>query len=440
MPDWLAQTTGMSQGSAQLLAVVLALLIIAVLIAVCIPLLKRFARTSYKGSRSRQPRLAIMDAADIDARRRLLLVRRDNVEHLIMIGGANDIIVEQGIIRGMPVAVPTHGQMFTGNGQVGTTQATPEQTPPSEEPTAHLNWGEAESFAAAEIKTAISNRNDTKKQPEVKAPIRPAMTAPAQTPAAKATITEKVAAVPQAAPASRTTPAAHMTPARLIRPAASVSATAQAGRPAALQTPTIGGARGVQKVEARPIAARSLSPSQAKPALKQAEPIASVPERVLEKPAPGPEAPGTEAPAASRQLPKSAMKPPLKRPAANAANAFMRPRVTETLAKVQKEKNAIPKPEATTEKSVVKAEKSVPKPEDTKASSKTSDRKSAKREKAPEAARPVKQEEKAEKPEVSKAAPKKAESTTPRESPGEALDGIAKEMADLLDDIETNTK
>ncbi len=98
MPDWLAQTTGMTQGSALVLTVILALLFVIVLAVVLIPQLKRFARTSYKGSRSRQPRLAIMDATDLDARRRLLLVRRDNVEHLIMIGGANDVVVEQGII------------------------------------------------------------------------------------------------------------------------------------------------------------------------------------------------------------------------------------------------------------------------------------------------------------------------------------------------------
>jgi len=50
-----------------------------------------------RGGRNRQPRLQVLDAAAVDARRRLVLVRRDNVEHLIMIGGPTDIVVESGI-------------------------------------------------------------------------------------------------------------------------------------------------------------------------------------------------------------------------------------------------------------------------------------------------------------------------------------------------------
>ena len=45
------------------------------------------------------PRLAIIDAAVIDGRRRLVLVRRDNIEHLVMIGGPTDIVVESNIVR-----------------------------------------------------------------------------------------------------------------------------------------------------------------------------------------------------------------------------------------------------------------------------------------------------------------------------------------------------
>ncbi|WP_310619214.1 flagellar biosynthetic protein FliO [Flexibacterium corallicola] len=74
------------------------------LAAITVPLLRRLARTTYRGSRNRQPRIAIMDAADVDNRRRLLLIRRDNVEHLILVGGHNDVVVEQNIIRGVPVS------------------------------------------------------------------------------------------------------------------------------------------------------------------------------------------------------------------------------------------------------------------------------------------------------------------------------------------------
>ncbi|MCF6368449.1 flagellar biosynthetic protein FliO [Rhizobium halophilum] len=50
-----------------------------------------------RGGRNRQPRLQVLDAAAVDTRRRLVLVRRDDVEHLIMIGGPTDIVIEAGI-------------------------------------------------------------------------------------------------------------------------------------------------------------------------------------------------------------------------------------------------------------------------------------------------------------------------------------------------------
>jgi hypothetical protein len=44
-----------------------------------------------------EKRLEVSDHASVDGRRRLILVRRDNVEHLIMIGGPVDIVIETGI-------------------------------------------------------------------------------------------------------------------------------------------------------------------------------------------------------------------------------------------------------------------------------------------------------------------------------------------------------
>jgi flagellar protein FliO/FliZ len=57
------------------------------------------------GPRGRQPRLAVIDAAAVDARRRLILIKRDNVEHLLMIGGPTDIVVESNIGRAGAIAV-----------------------------------------------------------------------------------------------------------------------------------------------------------------------------------------------------------------------------------------------------------------------------------------------------------------------------------------------
>jgi len=42
-------------------------------------------------------RLDIVEQAVVDAKRRLLLIRRDDVEHLVMTGGPADIVIESGI-------------------------------------------------------------------------------------------------------------------------------------------------------------------------------------------------------------------------------------------------------------------------------------------------------------------------------------------------------
>lgn len=44
-------------------------------------------------------RLTVVEAAAVDVRRRLVLVKRDNIEHLLMIGGPTDIVVEANIVR-----------------------------------------------------------------------------------------------------------------------------------------------------------------------------------------------------------------------------------------------------------------------------------------------------------------------------------------------------
>jgi flagellar protein FliO/FliZ len=78
-----------------------AFVVVLALIGVAAWLVRRFAgnRLGTNTNRGRMPRLAVIDAAAVDGRRRLVLVRRDNVEHLIMIGGPTDIVVESNIVR-----------------------------------------------------------------------------------------------------------------------------------------------------------------------------------------------------------------------------------------------------------------------------------------------------------------------------------------------------
>jgi len=78
----------------------IAFLVVLALIGLTAWLVRRFGANRLGGAaRGRQPRLAVIDAATVDGRRRLVLIRRDNVEHLLMIGGPTDVVVEPNIVR-----------------------------------------------------------------------------------------------------------------------------------------------------------------------------------------------------------------------------------------------------------------------------------------------------------------------------------------------------
>ena len=79
----------------------IAFVVVLALIGLTAWLVRRFGadRLGAGAVRGRQPRLAVIDAASVDGRRRLVLIRRDNVEHLLMIGGPTDVVVEQNIVR-----------------------------------------------------------------------------------------------------------------------------------------------------------------------------------------------------------------------------------------------------------------------------------------------------------------------------------------------------
>lgn len=87
-----------------LLNAALALGIVLVLIVLALWVLKVFFRASSTLA-GRSKRLSVVDSVMVDTRRRLLIVRRDNVEHLILTGGPQDLVVETGI----PVERPATG-------------------------------------------------------------------------------------------------------------------------------------------------------------------------------------------------------------------------------------------------------------------------------------------------------------------------------------------
>jgi len=76
-----------------------ALIFVIGLIGLLAVLLRRFggggiAMPRYRPGQKR--RLHVVDALPLDPRRRMLLVRRDNVEHLIVLGPQGETVVESG--------------------------------------------------------------------------------------------------------------------------------------------------------------------------------------------------------------------------------------------------------------------------------------------------------------------------------------------------------
>jgi hypothetical protein len=86
-----------------------------VLIFVLMFLRRRNSPLFVKGGRAREHRLLVMDAAAIDAKRRLVLIRRDNTEHLIMIGGPTDIVIETGIGADRPASFSAADRQATAD-------------------------------------------------------------------------------------------------------------------------------------------------------------------------------------------------------------------------------------------------------------------------------------------------------------------------------------
>ena len=96
MHAWLENQIG--QSAANIITSLVVLIVVIAAIAITISLLRKFNNGTFVvGGKSRTPRLSVRDAAAVDRTRRLVLVRRDNVEHLLMIGGPTDIVIETNI-------------------------------------------------------------------------------------------------------------------------------------------------------------------------------------------------------------------------------------------------------------------------------------------------------------------------------------------------------
>ena len=82
---------------------VLALVFVLGLIALAAWLARRFGlMNQMPRARGQKRRLQVLESIGLDNRRRLVLIRRDGVEHLLLLGGANDLVVENAITVSEP--------------------------------------------------------------------------------------------------------------------------------------------------------------------------------------------------------------------------------------------------------------------------------------------------------------------------------------------------
>ncbi|WP_204351092.1 hypothetical protein, partial [Serratia marcescens] len=82
MLGWLESIAGPNYAPAILWT--LAALVFLVVILLIVKLIRSLTFGTYvAGGRNRKTRLAVMDATAVDSHRRLVLVRRDDIEHLI---------------------------------------------------------------------------------------------------------------------------------------------------------------------------------------------------------------------------------------------------------------------------------------------------------------------------------------------------------------------
>jgi flagellar protein FliO/FliZ len=73
--------------------------------------------------RNASRRVEVIESVPLDGKRNIVLLRRDNIEHLVLIGSRNDLVVEPNIMR-RPVPQPARRPALETNG-----------LPPREEPT-----------------------------------------------------------------------------------------------------------------------------------------------------------------------------------------------------------------------------------------------------------------------------------------------------------------
>ena len=298
---------------------------IAALIVLAILYRMVFAhRLRVPGGRTRQPRLGLVDAFSLDGQRQLVLVRRDNVEHLVMIGGPNDVLVESQINRALTAARENNSASpLLAPGAAGRRTETPlaaapvvAEAPPAKvaapAPAAPKAPAPAPAPAPASASAAPKAPASTPLPAAPKPPAPPTVNAPAAVSARANVAAPAPAAKPvEAEPAARPAPVPPKPPPTLGPDRAAPVSSPRPSRPA-MPPPIVpaGGAanratvtRLTEKVPPRPspIYGNPPAPPAAAPAPPRPEKMEAVVAPIEPRPASAPARPAAKTPAEGGQ-------------------------------------------------------------------------------------------------------------------------------------------
>lgn len=100
----------MDLASTHYLRFALALALVLGLIALLAWLAKRFRIGSFQSVRNSSARLQVVESLAVDARQRLLIIRRDDKEHLLLVGPDTGQVIEAGFAKAADFSSPVEAK------------------------------------------------------------------------------------------------------------------------------------------------------------------------------------------------------------------------------------------------------------------------------------------------------------------------------------------
>ncbi|WP_188052226.1 flagellar biosynthetic protein FliO [Aureimonas fodinaquatilis] len=129
--------------------------------------------------RNAQPRVAVLDMTPVDQKRQLVLIRRDEVEHLVLIGGLNDVLIESGIVR--QPAGRRIDPAFANESSAAPKRAEPEPVAMPRAPAAQVRKPAA-APAPAPVAVPVAPVAQEVPEPRLETPAEPTLTVPQAAP------------------------------------------------------------------------------------------------------------------------------------------------------------------------------------------------------------------------------------------------------------------